>query len=475
MKMNMNTRSFRRWLYGATSAAFLVGAVTVWIMRPDTATAQGSSAISKPPLGVVIPGTPTLAPLVKAVSPAVVSITVDGRETVESNPFSQDPFFRRFFDVPDQPMEHEIHGAGSGVIFNAAKGYVITNNHVVEKADKISVVLADDRRFDAKVVGTDPEADIAVLQIHANDLTGIPIGNSDELQPGDFVVAIGQPFGLRHTVTSGIVSAVGRSGLNIEGYEDFIQTDASINPGNSGGALVNLQGQLVGINTAIVGPSGGNVGIGFAIPINMVRSISEQLIAHGKVVRGQLGIYVQDLTPDVADAMKLTGQHGAVVSRVEVGSAASRAGIQAGDVITAVDGAPVQDGSELRNMIGLKPLGTTVRIDLLRDGKARTLTARLESRHETTTEGRSLDARLRGVDLAPIAATSDSPRGVMVAKIERTSAAYQSGLREGDIITAVNRRAVTSLDDLQAAVSDGDGAILLDVQRGDTSLFLVLR
>jgi serine protease DegQ len=473
----MSTTRFRRRIFEASVVVLGLAAVIAVSSRTKSAIAQGSAAITPPPatLGAVIPGTPTLAPLVKAVSPAVVSITVDGRQAVAENPFAQDPFFRRFFNSPDQPMDREFHGAGSGVIIDPSKGYVVTNNHVIENADKISVVLADDRRFDAKVVGTDPEADIAVLQIPSHGLTGIPIGNSDALQPGDFVVALGQPFGLRHTVTSGIVSAVGRSGLNIEGYEDFIQTDASINPGNSGGALVNLQGELIGINTAIVGPTGGNVGIGFAIPINMVRAISDQLIAHGKVVRGQLGIYVQDVTPDIADRLGLHASGGAVVSRVEAGSAAEHAGIRAGDVITAVDGTSIHDGAELRNAIGLKQPGDVLKIDLVRDRKAQTITARLETRRENSIDGNSVDTRLQGVELTPAASTNDSPAGMLVTKIERNSPAYESGLRSGDIITAVNREAVSSLDDLRAAVRNDDGALLLDVQRGESALFLVIR
>jgi Do/DeqQ family serine protease len=466
----MNTRILRRGLYGAAFAVVVASAAWGLSRSPSPAI---QTAPPGPALGTVVTERPTLAPLVQKVSPAVVSITVDGRKVVNDNPMLEDPFFRRFFNVPDQQMEREFRSAGSGVIVDAAKGYLITNNHVVEDADKITVVLSDNRRFEAKVVGTDPDADIAVLQIPAQDLTAIPLGDSERLEVGDFVVAIGQPFGLRQTVTLGIVSAVGRSGLNLEGYEDFIQTDASINPGNSGGALVDLSGDLVGINTAIVGPSGGNVGIGFAIPINMVQNITNQLIAHGKVVRGQLGVLVQDLTPDVATAMKLEADGGAVVSRVYQGSAADRAGIKAGDVITALDSMAIHNGSDLRNKVGLKSPGERVDIDLVRDGKAQSITVRLQPQTDMTVQGGTVDARLEGVDFAT--APADQAAGVDVLRIDRSSAAYRSGLRAGDVITGINRQPVDSVDDLIGVVSGSEGALLLDIRRGDSSLFLVLR
>jgi Do/DeqQ family serine protease len=320
---------------------------------------------------------PTLAPLLKEVTPAVVNIAVKGHVTVE-NPLLRDPFFRRFFDIPEGPIQREVQAAGSGVIVDARAGYVITNNHVIENADEIVVTLKDKRQLEARLIGTDPGTDIAVLQIEAPDLVGVPFGDSDRLEVGDFVIAIGNPFGLGQTVTSGIVSALGRSGLGIESYESFIQTDASINPGNSGGALIDLRGELIGINTAIVGPAGGNVGIGFAVPINMARSVMEQLVAHGEVRRGRLGVQVQDLTPDIAEALRVGVDGGAVIGRVEPDSPARRAGLQPGDVIIAVDGVSIQSSSDLRNRVGLIPVGTTVRLTILRNGAEQTVDVRIE-------------------------------------------------------------------------------------------------
>jgi Do/DeqQ family serine protease len=320
---------------------------------------------------------PTLAPLLREVTPAVVNIAVKGHVT-EDNPLLRDPLFRRFFDIPEGPIQREVRAAGSGVIVDARAGYVITNNHVIENADDIVVTLKDKRQVEAKLIGTDPGTDIAVLQIEADDLVAVPIGDSDVLEVGDFVIAIGNPFGLGQTVTSGIVSALGRTGLGIERYENFIQTDASINPGNSGGALIDLRGELIGINTAIVGPTGGNVGIGFAVPINMAKGVMEQLVAHGEVQRGRLGVQVQDLTPDIAEALRLEANGGAVVGRVEAGSPARRAGLQPGDVILAIDGVAVESSSDLRNRIGLTPIGETIRLTILRDGAERTVEVRVE-------------------------------------------------------------------------------------------------
>ena len=296
---------------------------------------------------------PSLAPMLKRVTPAVVNIATRGT-VQEQNPLLNDPFFRRFFDVPNTPREREFQSAGSGVIVDAKNGYIVTNAHVVENATEITVQLLDNRSLTAKVVGTDAGSDVAVLKVQAGNLIDMPIADSDRAEVGDFVVAIGNPFGLGHTVTSGIVSALGRSGINPEGYEDFIQTDASINPGNSGGALVNLNGELVGINSAILSRTGGNIGIGFAIPSNMMKIVMNQLIKYGAVKRGVLGVNIQTLTPDIAQSMDLPDNtQGALVSQVVDGSAAEKAGIKAGDVITAVNGKPVKDAAGLRNSIGL--------------------------------------------------------------------------------------------------------------------------
>jgi Do/DeqQ family serine protease len=322
---------------------------------------------------------PSLAPMLARITLGVVNIAVRGRVR-EQNPLLQDPFFRRFFNLPqNQPEEHETQATGSGVIVDAAHGYVLSNGHVVEHATRIEVTTKDNRRFTAKLIGRDPDTDIAVLQIPAQHLTAVPMGNSDALQVGDFVLAIGNPFGLGQTVTSGIVSALGRSGLGIEGYEDFIQTDASINPGNSGGPLVNLKGQCVGINTAILAPGGGNIGIGFAVPINMARRVMDQIIRYGHVKRARIGVAIEDLTPDLAQAMDTKHTEGAVIARVDPGSPAERAGLRRGDLVTAVNGVPVHSGTQLRNTIGLAGVGNEVGLTIDRRGTPYSITVRVEA------------------------------------------------------------------------------------------------
>jgi Do/DeqQ family serine protease len=327
-----------------------------------------------PEIGGVVP---SLAPMLARVTPGVVGISVRG-QVLEQNPLLQDPFFRQFFNLRQQPIERRFQATGSGVIVDAAQGYVLTNYHVVKDATSIEVTTADNRRFRARLIGDDPQTDIAVLQIRGDDLTAVPMGDSDRLRVGDFVVAIGNPFGLGQTVTSGIVSALGRTGLGIEGYEDFIQTDASINPGNSGGPLVNLQGQVVGINTAILAPSGGNIGIGFAIPINMARRVMDEIIRYGAVRRGRIGVEIQDLTPDLAQALGTRETQGAVIARVLPGSPAARAGLKPRDVVVAVDGVPVHSGAELRDRIGLARIGDIVELTIDRQGVEHTIPVRIE-------------------------------------------------------------------------------------------------
>lgn len=307
---------------------------------------------------------PTLAPLVREVTPAVVNISVHGRIR-EDNPLYRDPIFREYFDVPKQ-LEKEINATGSGVIVDAAKGYVLTNNHVVEQVSTVQITTKDGRQFAARVMGRDPATDIAVLQITTpTGLKAMPFGDSDVLEVGDFVIAIGNPFGLGQTVTSGLVSALSRTGLGKQGYEDFIQTDAAINPGNSGGALVDLKGQLVGINTAIISPGGGNVGIGFAVPINIARRVMEQLVQYGEVRRGQIGISIRDLGADLAAKQSYQG---ALITEMASGSPAERAGLQKGDIVKAVDSRPIKSASQLRNLIGLIPVGGRVELQFERNG-----------------------------------------------------------------------------------------------------------
>src|SRR5712671_2807779 len=318
----------------------------------------------------------SLAPVVSRITPGVVGISVRGRVR-EDNPLLQDPLFRRFFNLQQQPVERETQATGSGVIVDAAQGYVMTNAHVVENANSIEVTTKDNRHLKAKLIGRDPDTDIALLQISGGSLTAVPIGDSDRLQVGDFVLAIGNPFGLGQTVTSGIISALGRS-PGIEGYEDFIQTDASINPGNSGGPLVDLQGRVVGINTAILAPSGGNIGIGFAVPINMARQVMDQLVQYGEIKRGRIGVAIQDLTPDLAQALGTRHTQGAVIARVEASSPAERAGLRTNDLVVAINGAPMRSGVELRNRVGLSRIGDAVELTVERGGTERTVAVRIE-------------------------------------------------------------------------------------------------
>lgn len=411
-----------------------------------------------------------LPDVLEEVTPAVVNIAVTSRAPQQTNPLYNDPFFRRFFDLPETPQPRPRMSAGSGVIVDADEGYILTNAHVVADATEIAVTLKDRRRFTAELVGSDRGTDIALLKIEAENLTALEFGDSDALRVGDTVYAIGNPFGLGQTVTSGIVSALGRSGINVEGYEDFIQTDASINPGNSGGALITADGRLVGINTAIITPVGGNVGIGFAVPINMTAAVMAQLAEHGEVRRGRIGVVIQDLTPDLAEALGIAESYGAVVSSVEGGSPAASAGLQAGDVVLSVDGRPVSGSADLRNRVGLAPLGSTVEIGYWRDGEEASVSVRIEAAGEAVqAAGQAVPQRLAG------ARFEDGGDGVIVAAVEPGSPAAQAGLREGDVIVAVNRRPVASVAQLNEALGATAGTIALDLIRGGTRFFLVIR
>ena len=422
-------------------------------------------------------GKPTLAPMLKQVTPAVVNIAVISRNRVPRHPMFDDPFFRRFFNIPQPQRNQPRQSVGSGVIVDAERGYVMTNHHVVNNAEKLIVTLADRRSFDAELVGSDEGTDIALLRIEADNLTALAFGDSEKIEVGDFVLAIGNPFGIGQTVTSGIVSALGRTGLNVGGYEDFIQTDASINPGNSGGALVDLDGKLVGVNSAIMTPAGGNVGIGFAVPAAMAREIMDQLIEYGEVRRGQLGIHIQDVTPSIAEALNLDAAVGALVSQVVPGSAADEAGIQAGDVILAIDGRPVEDGSGLRNMIGLMRLGTDMEITYIRDGERRKMRARTgRSSSQVLAESKAVN-KFKGAqfrDLDPSHPRYETVKGVLVAQVEEGSPAQRNGLRPGDIVTAVNRAEVSSVAEFSKVAAEADGAIALNILRGNARLFLVI-
>ncbi len=443
----------------------------------------GLAVTVPPPVQAALPALvegqplPTLAPMLEQATPAVVNIATESRVQLRRNPLLDDPFFRHFFNIPDQPRERRAQSVGSGVVVDARRGYVITNHHVIEGADTITVTLRDGRQLDAKVIGSDSESDVAVIQVPARNLTALPLADSDRLRVGDFVVAIGNPFGLGQTVTSGIVSALGRTGLGIQGYEDFIQTDASINPGNSGGALVNLRGELVGINTAIIAPGGGNVGIGFAIPANMVARLMEQIIAHGSVRRGQLGVSVQDLTPELARAFNLPASQGAVIAQVSPHSTATKAGLKEGDVVLRVNERSIRDGGGLRNAIGLLEVGETVRLEILRDGKPLTLDAKVGEYVPAKAEGDDINPRLAGAvfeDIGPNSPLAGRVQGVLVARIESGSPAARAGLRSNDVITGVNHRTVTSTDELRQLAARSD-SLLLNLVRGQGELLLVLR
>ncbi|PDS35120.1 serine endoprotease DegQ [Rhizobium anhuiense] len=418
---------------------------------------------------------PTLAPMLERVTPAVVNIAVVSRSPTNNNPLYNDPYFRRYFNLPEQQPQARM-SAGSGVIVDAANGYVLTNQHVVNGGSEISVTLKDGRQLRAKLIGSDKETDIALLQIDAKNLTAIQIGDSDALKVGDYVVAIGNPFGLGQTVTSGIVSALGRSGLNIEGYEDFIQTDASINPGNSGGALVTLDGKLIGVNTAILSPAGANVGIGFAVPSSIAASVMNQLTAHGEVQRGRLGIGIQDLTPDLAEALNLGGLRGALVANVEPGSAADRTGVKTGDVVTAFDGRPVRGATDLRNRIGLTPAGSKIRLTVKRGDDQREIEVPIESEDRASGDfsATPLDgAKLRNASAAESGVAGVS--GVVIESVDAGSVADRAGLRAGDVVVAVNRIPVTSVAELRRAISKKTAIAALELFRDGARFLLVIR
>lgn len=412
----------------------------------------------------------SLAPMLERSMPAVVNISTT--TAIRENPLLNDPFFRHFFQLPNRPRRQQKNSLGSGVIINGKEGLIVTNNHVIDKADKIMVTLSDGRQFNAKLLGTDPEADVAVIKVPAENLTALKIADSKTLKVGDFAIAIGNPFGLGQTVTSGIISALGRSGLGIEGYEDFIQTDASINPGNSGGALVNLRGEFIGMNTAILAPGGGNVGIGFAIPSNMVMTLVDSLVKHGEVRRGLLGVTTQDLTPELVKAFALKNKHGAVISRVEASSAADTAGLEPGDIIVALNGRKVKGSHQIRNIIGLMGIGDSVDIEVIRGDERKTIRAVIGKPQRQQLAGYKLHKKLQGTILATT--QKRQIEGVLFEKIETNSYAWRTGLRPGDIIVSANRYRVRNLDELKQVV-DPRRVLVINIQRGSEAFFLVLK
>ena len=420
---------------------------------------------------------PSLSSMLKKVNPAVVNIATFSTNNQAQNPLMNDPFFRRFFNqrgrnMPEmkQPRKRR-QSAGSGVIVDAKKGIIMTNYHVVKNSDEVRVSLVDGREFTAKIKGVDPELDIAILKVDAKNLYEVNFADSNKLEVGDFVVAIGNPFGLGQTVTTGIVSALGRTGLGIEGYENFIQTDASINPGNSGGALVSLKGDLIGINTAIIAPSGGNVGIGFAIPINMAKASMDQILETGEVKRGQLGVSIQDITPELREAFSLkNGQQGVLVTGVAEDSEAEDAGLKAGDIIIAIDKRATSSGGQLRSQIGIKEVGDTVKVSLIREGKIKKITVGIGEQQTSSVDGK-IPPLLEGITLEK----SSKGAGLVVADLQPNSPAAYTGLRPGDLIVGVNRKRVNDSSDFYEAVKLSENSILLQISRNGRPMYLVVR
>jgi len=439
---------------------FLAGALLALAMA---ATAHGGTL----PVAVGGQPLPSLAPMLAKVSPAVVNISSTTHRKVR-DPFFDDPIMRQFFGLPMSPPREAIQQSlGSGVIVDAAKGYILTNNHVVAGADDIRVTLTDGRNLKAKLIGTDPATDIAVIQIPAQNLIALPLADSSKLRVGDFVVAIGDPFGLGQSATSGIISGLQRQGLRGNGYQNFIQTDASINPGNSGGALVNLEGELVGINSMIYSPSGASAGLGFAIPSDLAASIMQQLIATGHVARGSLGVQAQDLSPRIAAALGIKDARGALITDVAPNSPAARVGIRPGDLVVAADGKPVEDAQDLRNAQGLKPLGSTLALDLVRDGKRMQVSAKLAA-DASTLSGDSLDPRLSGASFVelPGDVRAQGINGVGISDVQDNSRAAAQGLAPGDIVLRVNNLATPTLAALRKALSARPRQLLLTIVRG---------
>ncbi len=455
----------RSFLTSAFSACLFILGLSVGLAPPSHAVLPMEDSEGKP--------LPTLAPMLKSVNPAVVNIATFANQEIY-NPLYNDPFFRRFFNIPNQPryrQNKQKQSAGSGVIVDAEQGIVITNYHVITNADEIQVGLQDGRNLKAALVGVDPDLDIAVLKIDNDRLSEVKVTDSERLQVGDFVIAIGNPFGLGQTVTTGIVSALGRTGLGIEGYENFIQTDASINPGNSGGALVNLNGELVGINTAIIAPSGGNVGIGFAIPMNMVQASMRQILKFGEVRRGDIGASYQDINQELREAFRLPlGQSGVLVTDVNRNSTAAEAGLVAGDVIVAVNGQESRSLNQLRSLLGVQAIGDEVALTVIRDGSERVVTTIIGNRAtlELTADNHR---NLAGAQLE----NNNDGQGVVVLGLVPNAPAAYSGLRPGDVIIGVNRQRIDDIDQLERALRRSNRELLLHINRNGRLFYLVMR
>jgi Do/DeqQ family serine protease len=468
-----------------------------WAFFPfDHGSASASTPTGPPPASVAIDQ--PFVPVAARVTPAVVNISTtrtvkSGGDENQLLPFYNDPFFKRFFgdQVPfsDPPHDQKEKSLGSGVIVDP-RGYIITNNHVIEKADSIKVVLSDRREFKGKLIGTDPKTDIAVVKIDGGDLPTIPWGDSGQLMVGQYVLAVGNPFGLNQTVTMGIISAVGRANVGIADYEDFIQTDAAINPGNSGGALVNTAGELIGINTAILSQSGGYMGIGFAVPSKMARAVMESLIKTGNVVRGWLGVSIQEVTTDLAKQFGLAEAKGALVSDVLSGTPAERAGLKRGDVIIKVDRMPISDPGHLRNMVAETAVGEKVTITVIREGHEKELPVTISEQPKEFAQrggvsegGGQSNSALNGVEvkeLTPqIRQELNAPEdlsGVVVDRVESGSDAEMAGLRRGDVIMEVDRKAVHNIREFESALShhkSKEGLLLLINRQGGTIFIMI--
>ncbi|MGV1166366.1 serine endoprotease DegQ [Enterobacter asburiae] len=416
---------------------------------------------------------PSLAPMLEKVLPAVVSVQVEGT-AVQSQRVPEE--LKKYFgdESPDQQAQ-PFEGLGSGVIIDAAKGYILTNNHVISQADKISVQLNDGREFDAKLIGGDDQSDIALLQVqNPSNLTQIAIADSDKLRVGDFAVAVGNPFGLGQTATSGIVSALGRSGLNLEGLENFIQTDASINRGNSGGALLNLNGELIGINTAILAPGGGSIGIGFAIPSNMAKTLAQQLIQFGEIKRGLLGIKGMEMSADIAKAFNINVQRGAFVSEVLPNSGSAKAGVKSGDVIVSLNDKPLSSFAELRSRIATTEPGAKVKLGLIRDGKPLDVEVTLDKSTSSSASAELIAPALQGATLSD-GQLKDGTKGISIDTVEKSSPAAQAGLHQDDVIIGVNRNRVQSIAELRKVLESKPAVIALQVMRGNESIYILLR
>jgi serine protease Do/serine protease DegQ len=423
---------------------------------------------------------PSLAPMLERATPAVVNIATRGksRRRVEL-PLPRNPLFKHFFDVPSIERVLETKSLGSGVIVDAENGLILTNFHVIKDSYQINVTLTDGRELSAEIIGRDADTDVAVIQVEGENLSQIPMADSSLLRVGDFVVAIGNPFGLGQTVTSGIVSALGRSGLGIESIEDFIQTDASINLGNSGGALVNLRGELVGLNTAIYGSGNqGNIGIGFAIPINMARDIMRQLIDYGEVKRGRLGAQGQDLTAPLAQAFGIERSKGFIVTQVETGSPAGKSGIRVGDVIVAADGRPIRSSRDMHNLIGLQRLGQTIELVLFRNGVEVTLPVEIQPIEINKMDGALIHPKLAGATIGEMR-EQHLQRGrvdyLEVMKVDKGSSAQESGFKVGDIIYSINKQLTRNFDEVFALVDANGKGMFMNIQRGNRELYVLLK